>query len=101
MPSPFATMTPVQREHATQAAKIAREAKAARHADNPTLQILQSRYPDHLPRIEAMRSGSLKAATTMMCITCSGGSRAEAVKCTAFGCPLFEHRPGAGEATTT
>jgi len=100
MPSPFGNMTVVQRQHAAEAAKAAREAKAARHADNLTLKILHDRYPEHAGRIDAMRSGSLKAATQMMCITCSGGSRAEATKCTAFGCPLFEHRPGSGDTTT-
>jgi len=100
MPSPFATMTPLQREHAAQAAKAARETKAARMSDNLTLKILADRYPEHAGRIDAMKSGSLKAAATMMCITCSGGSRAEATKCVARGCPLFEHRPGAGDTTT-
>jgi hypothetical protein len=93
MSSPFAVMTPEQRQAASEAAKVARQAKADRMAASPTLDVLRTRYPEHAGRIDAMATGSLKAAVTVMCVTCSGGSYHEAKQCTAIGCPLFEHRP--------
>lgn len=38
---------------------------------------------------------SPRAAIKLHCIHCCGWQRAEAVACTATGCPLFRYRPGA------
>jgi len=92
MSSPFAVMTPEQRQAAVAASAAARQAKSARMAASPTLDVLRTRYPEHTGRIDAMATGSLKAAVQMMCIDCSG-SRHEAKMCTATGCPLWIHRP--------
>ena len=90
-------MSPEQRAAAQLKSAATRAAKKLRIANSPTLAKLRIQYPEQSGRIDALASGSLQAAITMMCVTCSGGSYFEAKLCTAVGCPLFEHRPGAGQ----
>ena len=89
-------MTPEQRAAGQAKAADNRAAKKLRIANSPTVAKLRVQYPEQSGRIDALAAGSLKAAVTLMCVTCSGGSYNEAKLCTAVGCPLFEHRPGAG-----
>ena len=60
---------------------------------------LIGRHPRHLTRDELTKlhapQSPLKAIRTK-CLDCSGGSEAEARKCTAVACPLWAYRMGFG-----
>ena len=61
---------PTAEERAAGLAKATanRLAKKTRMANSPTLAKLRQQYPEHAGRIEALASGSLRAAITMMCV---------------------------------
>ena len=64
----------------------------------PTFTEMRATYPvTLLPLIDRMEKGSLKAATTLKCLECSGFQRAEVRNCACPGCSLYPFRPGATE----
>jgi hypothetical protein len=54
----------------------------------------RQRFPKlALPLIKRAERGSIPAAIGLMCLECSGWSRAEVRDCTIQACPLYPHRP--------
>ena len=57
------------------------------------VQELRDNYKEQLGLVEKIAKGSLKAALTLKCIDCSGGSKKEVARCTITSCPLYGFRP--------
>ena len=57
-----------------------------------TWEFLENRHPNHLPKINQLKNGSLSAAVKLACLDCSLGKIEEVRNCTAVACPLWPVR---------
>lgn len=84
-------------EHRSIAAEKNRMARARRKAElescETTFDRLRQRFPTHQPKVEALKSGSMKAAISLKCLDCCNGQMDEVRHCTAIGCPVWPLRP--------